>query len=524
MNRASSLLFLVFECLAFLFCFQSRDVQAQTAASPIGLFDGRSMVGQADPRDKLEYDPAQHTYSIWAAGSNMWSTTDSFYFVWKKVSGDISLTSDVTFPASNGSSNPHRKAVLIFRQNLDADAVYADAALHGSGLTALQYRPEKGAQTHEIELTTAAPERLRIEKRGDTVTMFVSMAREPLHQAGASIKLHLEEPFYIGMGVCSHNQNVVETAIFSNVELKTPDPVDPAKLVLYSTLQTIDTRENFPSARVAYTARGRFEAPNWMKDGSSLLFNQDGKIMKVSAAGGNPEPLEIGPATHCNGSHGLSPDGKWLAISCSMPGMPESRVYVVPVAGGTPRLVTEHPNSYWHSWSPDGKTIVFTRPSHGSFTRPSRSSGNIYAIPAEGGEEKALTTGDGISDDPDCSPDGRYIYFNSDRSGQMEIWRMRPDGSEPEQITFDNLVNWTPHISPDGKSMVFLSYESGVTGHPTNKDIMLRIMSLEDKKVRVLVNLVGGSGTINVPSWAPDSHHLAFVSYQMLLPEDRATE
>jgi TolB protein len=516
MSRKSGLLFLVFECLALLFRFQSKDARAQTGASMIGLFDGRSMVGRPDPRDKVEYDPAQHIYTISAAGSDMWSTTDSFYFVWKKVSGNISLTSDITSSGSSGNSNPHRKAVLILRQNLEADAVYADAALHGSGLTALQYRPEKGAQTHDIELNIAAPKRLRIEKRGDTITLFVSMAKEPLHQAGASIKLHLQEPFYIGIGVCSHNQDVVEKATFSNVELKTPDPVEPAKLVIYSTLQTIDTRENFPSARVMYTARAHFEAPNWTKDGSSLLFNQDGSIMKVSAAGGRPEALDIGAATHCNGSHGLSPDGKWLAISCSMPVMPESRVYVVPVAGGTPRLVTEHPNSYWHSWSPDGKTIVFTRPSHGS--------GNIYAIPAEGGEEKALTTGNGISDDPDYSPDGRYIYFNSDRSGQMEIWRMRPDGSEPEQITFDDLVNWTPHISPDGKSMVFLSYETGVTGHPTNKDVMLRIMSLEDKKVRVLVNLVGGSGTINVPSWAPDSHHLAFVSYQMLPSEVGATE
>ena len=158
-----------------------------------------------------------------------------------------------------------------------------------------------------------------------------------------------------------------------------------------------------------------------------------------------------------------------------MPEKPESRIYIVPTNGGTPRLVTEHPNSYWHSWSPDGKTIVFTRPDHGSL--------NIYAISAEGGEERALTSGDGVSDDPDYSPDGKYIYFNSDRGGNMQIWRMRSDGSGPEQVTYDDLVNWTPHISPDGKSMVFLSYEKGVTGHPANKDVALRIMSMDDKKV-----------------------------------------
>ena len=256
------------------------------------------------------------------------------------------------------------------------------------------------------------------------------------------------------------------------------------------------------------------EAPNWTRDGKTLIFDEAGKIMTVSADGGTPQPLNIGDATGCNGSHGLSPDGQSLAISCATPGKPESRVYIVPLTGGTPRLVTEHPNSYWHSWSPDGKTIIFTRPDHGS--------GNIFAISVDGGEEHALTTGTGISDDPDCSPDGQYIYFNSDRGGSMQIWRMHPDGSAPEQITSDDYVNWTPHISPDGKSMVFISYEKGTTGHPANSPIALRLMSLDDRKIRVLFNLIGGSGTMNVPSWAPDSHHLAFVSYQML-PADAAT-
>jgi Tol biopolymer transport system component len=296
-------------------------------------------------------------------------------------------------------------------------------------------------------------------------------------------------------------------AVFSNVELKALPPAAADHLGLYSTLQTIGTEDNSRRAML-YTTPGRFEAPNWTRDGKTLIFNQNGKIMMIPAVGGTPEAMNIGAATRCNGSHGLSPDGKWLAISCSMPERPESRVYIVPSNGGTPRLVTEHPNSYWHSWSPDGKTIVFTRPDHGSL--------NIYAISADGGEEMALTSGHGVNDDPDYAPNGRHIYFNSDRSGTMQIWRMRPDGSEPVQVTFDELANWTPHISPDGKSMVFLSYEKGVTGHPADKDVLLRVMSMDVGKIGVLVKIVGGSGTINVPSWAPDSHHLAFVSYQML--------
>jgi TolB protein len=490
----------------------STSPNPRSGSEPLGIFEGQSDVGSVTPPGTVVYDPVAHTYTIASAGANLWSTVDAFHFVWKKVSGDVSLSADIDFPVKTGIPNPHRKALLMFRHSLDADSVYADAAQHGSGLTALQYRLAQGATTQDIELDISSPKSLRIEKRGDTITMFLSTGSEPLHQVGSSIKLRFDEPFYVGLGVCSHDVKVVEKAVFSNVEIKTLQPAQPGDLALYSALQTIGTEDNSRRAMV-YTTRGRFEAPNWTKDGNALLFNQDGKIMKISVAGGKPDAVNIGAASRCNGSHGLSPDGRWLAISCSMPEKPESRIYIVPSNGGTPRLITEHPNSYWHSWSPDGKTLLFTRPDHGSL--------NIYAISVEGGEERALTSGTGISDDPDYSPDGRYIYFNSDRSGAMQIWRMSPDGSAPDQVTSDDLVNWTPHISPDGKSMVFLSYEKGVTGHPANKDVALRVMSMDDQKVRLLVNIVGGSGTINVPSWAPDSHHLAFVSYQ-LLPDEAA--
>jgi TolB protein len=286
-----------------------------------------------------------------------------------------------------------------------------------------------------------------------------------------------------------------------------------AATTLYSSLQTVAADQSSPRRSTVFRAKGHFEAPNWSKDGDTLVFDQGGKIMTVAVTGGTPNALDIGAASRCNGSHGFSPDAKWLAISCAMPGKPESRVYVVPARGGTPRLVTEGANSYWHSWSPDGKTIFFTHPDKGSI--------NIYSIPVEGGEVKALSTGSGTTDDPDCSPDGKFVYFHSDRSGSMQIWRMHSDGSNIEQVTSDDTMNRTPHISPDGKMMVVLSYGKDVTGPLVNKPVMLRVMALDgSKRMWTIAEFIGGSGTINVPSWAPDSKHLAFVSYQDLPAED----
>ena len=186
----------------------------------------------------------------------------------------------------------------------------------------------------------------------------------------------------------------------------------------------------------------------------------------------------------------------------------ESSVYIVPFAGGTPRRVTKNSPSYWHGWSPDGSILAFTGQRGDNF--------DIYTIPVNGGEERRLTTAPGLDDGPEYSPDGAWIYFNSERTGHMQIWRMRADGKDQEQVTFDANNDWFPHISPDGKWMVYLAYESGVTGHPPDKEVTLNLMSMTDKTTKVIAKLFGGQGTINVPSWSPDSARIAFVSYEYI--------
>lgn len=503
--------------LAFGFV-ATRMSGAQEAAGSLGIFDNQSDVGTVSPPGVGTFDPATGVYSLRSAGANLWERVDAYHFVWKKVSGDLSLTAEVKLGEPSPNANPHRKALLMFRQTLDPDSSYADAAIHGSGLTALQYRRNQGDTTQDIEFNVGAPERIRLEKRGDTVTVFLSMHGEPLHQAGASIKLHFDGAFYAGLGMCSHSTNAVEQATFAHVELQSlRSAAASGPMALYSTLQTIAIDNNARTASVVLTGEGKMEAPNWSRDGKTLIFNRDGKLWTVPVTESegsldDARQINVGDATDCTGSHGLSPDGKWLAITCVTPDHPGRRVYIVPAGGGTPRMVTANPNSYFHSWSPDGKTILFTRPNHGG--------GNIYSISTDGGAETALTTGTGLSDDPDFSADGQWIYFNSDRAGGMQIWRMRPDGSHPEQVTFDDRRNWTPHPSPDGKSILFLSYPSDVSGHPANKDVTLRILNNADEKIRDLVQIVGGSGTDNVSNWAPDGAHFAFVSYQFLPSPD----
>ncbi len=274
---------------------------------------------------------------------------------------------------------------------------------------------------------------------------------------------------------------------------------------IVSKLQTIGIDAAEPSPTVVYETPANIEAPNWTRDGASLLYDSMGALYRVAISGGTPQQLPMGENMRCNGSHGLSPDGTLLAVSCSTPTLPGSHIYILPATGGVPRLVTEHTDSYFHTWSPDGKTIVFTRPDHGSL--------NLFAISVGGGAEKALTTGAGVSDDPDFSPDGTFLYFCSDRGGSMQIWRMHPDGTSAEQVTSDERVNWTPHPSPDGRWIVFLSYAPGTKGHPANMPVTLRLFSVADRKTSTLVSLTGGAGTINVPSWAPDSRHLAFVAW-----------
>jgi TolB protein len=256
-----------------------------------------------------------------------------------------------------------------------------------------------------------------------------------------------------------------------------------------------------------------FEAPNWHQDGY-LLINSYGLLEKLDLKTKEHSVFPTGNLSALNNDHGLSPDQSMLLLSnfdkrgSSWDTM-ESALYVMPVEGGEPKKVSSDPICFWHGWSMDGKTLAYTG--------IKKDNLDIYTIPVEGGKAKRLTKTEGLDDGPEYSPDGKYIYFNSYRTGHMQLWRMGVDGSNPEQLTFDSYSNWFPHISPDNQWMVYISYiEDQKQQHLFGKKVKLRLMNLQTREITDLTSVFyGGQGTINVPSWSPDSKRIAFVSYSI---------
>lgn len=502
-------------------------LQASEAHGPdaIGLFEAQSDVGSVVPAGTASFNSATGTYTLTAAGANTWYHIDHFHYLWKKTWGDQVLTGEVAFPAHiyAHDPDPHRKGILMFRQGLDEGGVYVGAAWHGSGLIALQFRRERGANSEDIELNIPAPRMMQIEKRGDTFTLLLSMKGEPLHPVGASVSLHLQEPFYVGLGAVSHNVDTTDKVEFSHVTLQPPTVLaTDGRLSLHSTLQTISTNDQFRRGMVIRSIEGFMESANWAPDGKNVYVHEGGHIVRIPyldpPAGGTPQAIETGHLVGCSGNFGVSPDGKWIAVSCAQNQGGQHDVYVIDSqttekgAAGTktaePRKITSGPvSSYFHAWSPDSRTIAFTR--------GSASKADIFAIPLEGGPEVQLTS-DTVNDGPDYSPDGKYLYFDSARSGSLQIWRMSPDGSHSEQITADGNYNSSPHVSPDGKTVAFLSEkphpESG-QWPPDIGDATIKVFSTSDGMIRNVATLEGNRGSLSMYGWG-DATHLAFVSYQ----------
>ncbi len=202
-------------CLPLFLCFCSAF--GAPAESALGVFETHADIGETPEKGSVQLDAASGEFRVTGGGANMWESTDAFHFVWKRLAGDVTLTADVRFIGAGAVE--HRKAALMIRQSLDADAAYADIALHGDGLTSLQFRRTAHANTEEIRSPVIRPVRIRIERRGSQFTIYAGNPGKELEAIGPATVV-LQDPVYVGLAVCSHDANILETAIFSNVKLE----------------------------------------------------------------------------------------------------------------------------------------------------------------------------------------------------------------------------------------------------------------------------------------------------------------
>jgi Tol biopolymer transport system component len=497
---------LVCTVLILVFGFSGLSAQNQ-----IGIFDRSTDIGEVKKAGSVEYLPEDQTYTISGSGGNMWFGNDAFHYLWTTLQGDFILRTQVKFIGPG--TDPHRKVGWIVKNNLDPNSKHVNATTHGDGLTSLQYRKEVGSDTEEIISDATSPDIIQLERKGDTYIMSTAKFGEEFTSVVLN-DLTLDNEVYVGIYVCSHNPEVIESAMYSNVRIIRPAAADfrPYRDYIGSNLEIMDVKSGL--RKIIYRSAHSIQAPNWTVDGKHLIYNSKGHLYNYELASNAISPLNTGYAVNNNNDHVLTFDGSLLGISNhNQKEGGTSAIYYLPVEGDSlPKMVTK-PGlgaSYFHGWSPDNKKMVFTGNRDGVF--------NIHTIEVATGKEVKLTDLSTLDDGPEYSPDGAYIFFNSTRTGKMKLWRMKPNGKEQTQLTFDEYNDWFPHISPDKKWLAFISFPKDIdpSEHPFYKHCLLRIMPYEGGKPKVIAFIYGGQGSINVPSWSPDSTKIAFVTNTQL--------
>ncbi|WP_304231792.1 biopolymer transporter TolR [Jiulongibacter sediminis] len=477
------------------------------AKAQLGIFNETADIGNPKLGGSAQYDARFGEYQLTGGGTNVWSSHDEFRFVYKKIKGDFIFNAE-THLLGRGTDG-HRKGGLMVRADLSDNAQMATAVTHGDLLSGFQYRPAKGSEVVSKISEITQADILQLERHGNTFTVKIAQKGDTLSTVSTA-EIAMPDELYIGLFVCAHHAEQLEDATFRNVRIYRPAPDDfrPYRDYIGSHIEILDV---FTEQRdILYSEKGSLQAPNWIPDNSGFIYNADGLIYKLKFGQSKPEVINTDFATRNNNDHVISWGGEMLGISSSS-GEQEygSLIYTLPFAGGVPKRITPTGPSYFHGWSPDNQWLTYTARRNGQW--------DVYKCKADGSEpEINLTKNEKYDDGSEYSPDGQYIYFNSVRTGHMQLWRMKPDGSEQTQLTFEeNMNSWFPHISPDGRWIAFISYGDDIEpgDHPFYKHVTLRLMPTDlSAPPRVIAYLYGGQGTINTPSWSPDSRKILFVS------------
>jgi len=467
-------------------------MQAATAFVPCGLgpFAATTDLGPAPTPGAARHDPLLQTYKLCTATA-LGGAGDTGFLLWRRIRSSCFLQARTALPSGGAAG-------LVVRASLDPLAPALAVVRQAGGTTTIRVRRTAGDAVEVIHLADASADMLQLEQRGSDVAVSVArfgdlFSRHVCH----GLAFGAEVVFGLLAGGEAH---------FDNVRLARPAPADfrPYHDYIGSELELIDAATGHRT--IVHHEDDSLQAPNWTPDDRALLCNRNGRLWRFDLATRTMALVDTGDQVRNNNDHAISFDGKMLGISSGE----TSRVYTVPIGGGQPKLLTPEGPSYFHSWSPDGRYLIFTAARGGCGPLM-----NLYRVPAAGGPEERLTDTPGALDDgSEYTPDGRWICFNSTRTGRMQLWRMRPDGSGQEQLTFDDTNNWFPHVTPDNKSIVFITYgpEIAAADHPFYKHVYFRTLPLDGGTPRVLAYVYGGQGSMNVNSWSPDSRRFAFVS------------
>lgn len=312
----------------------------------LGIFDGNGDVGENVKPGSAVFIPATRQYVISGAGYNVWADHDEFQFLWKKMKGDFIVHSRAEFVGPKGV-DPHRKVGWMVRKDLDGKAPHVNAVVHGDGLTSLQFRRTTGAQTEEIKAKTTHANIIELERKGNKYTMRVAKYGEPFITEEVA-DLNLGDDVYVGLFVGSHNADVLETGVFSNVRISVPawDTLVPYRDYLGSNIEIMDVVSG--SREIIFTSPKSLQAPNWTVDGKSLIYNSEGLIHTLDLATKKSSVVNTGDVKNNNNDHVLSFDGKQLGLSSGVRELGGSIIYTVPLTGGTPKQITPKGPSYLH--------------------------------------------------------------------------------------------------------------------------------------------------------------------------------